>query len=293
MGGGLPAAVVVAHDDPPQVRRLLAALAPLRVFLHVDANSSDEVARAILAGQPERVVALPRIRSGWAHRGILDAEIMGYRAALAETDAEHIVLCTGADYPLQSTRRIVELLDRHRGLSFGDISALPIEHWGPLRGYDRFIAKQFAWRQHRIPLPAFRRIPHQVVPAGGAQNKILSRRHAQLVVDALVGDDALRRFFRTCWIPDEVAIPSILFSPLLGGDWLEASVPCQPLWHINWGRRPGVKPPKSPRWLAMSDLPAIREAASRPGIPALFARKFSSSHRSLVEAIDAELRTET
>lgn len=129
MGGGLPAAVVVAHDDPPQVRRLLAALAPLRVFLHVDANSSDEVARAILAGQPERVVAL-QDSIGWAHRGILDAEIMGYRAALAETDAEHIVLCTGADYPLQSTRRIVELLDRHRGLSFGDISALPIEHWG-------------------------------------------------------------------------------------------------------------------------------------------------------------------
>lgn len=166
---------------------------------------------------------------------------------------------------------------------------MPIDRWGPLRGYDRFVARQVAWRHRRLVVSPPRRRPKGLVLAGGAQNKILSRRHARLVVDAMVGDPALRRFLRTCWTPDEVAIPSILCTPNLGGDWLQTSVPGPPLWYIDWGRMSGLRRPKNPRWLSREDLPAIREAAARDGVPAIFARKFASDDSAVLDLIDAQL----
>ena len=48
---------------------------------------------------------LPRISSGWASFGLVEAELAGYRAACAETEAHHVVLMTGADYPLLERER--------------------------------------------------------------------------------------------------------------------------------------------------------------------------------------------
>ncbi|MDN5725340.1 MAG: hypothetical protein L0G99_05325, partial [Propionibacteriales bacterium] len=128
------------------------------------------------------------------------------------------------------------------------------------------------------------------VPAGGSQCKIVCRLHAELVLTVLAQNPRLDRFFRRCWIPDEVAIPSILMSPAFGGHWLDESVSGGPVFHIDWGNEPGKKPNKSPRWLDLGDLPLLAASARRPGIPMLFARKFDDNAADVVMRIDAELR---
>jgi hypothetical protein len=282
----LPAVVLIAHDKPRHLHRLVAALAPLPIFLHIDANTNEALFAAMTADLPARVRLLPRLPAGWGRFEVTEAELLGYRTALTETQASHVILATGADYPLANVERIVEELAAEPTRSYAEIAPLPIQEWGLLRGYDRLVFRQRAWRRRRLAWPVPRRIPRPLRPSGGAQTKILTRRHAQLVLDVLDDRPQLLRFFRSCWMPDEVMIPTLLLSEEFGAKWPEEASSLPHPWYIDWG----ATPTKSPRWLGLGDLNALRAAALRPGVPALFARKFAEDSDDLVAAIDAELR---
>lgn len=284
-GQPMPAAVIVAHSEPRQLKRLIDALTPWPVFLHIDARTGPETYGAMTSGLPSNVELLPRLPAGWARYEVFAAEREGYRAALRSTDARHIIALTGSDYPLASQQRICEVLAAHHGKSFAKVQPLPIEGWGIGRGYDRFWFPQRPWRRHRLLAPIPRRIPRELLPGGGSQMKILSRRHAALVVDVLDERPDLLRFFRHCWIPDEVVIPTLLLSDRFGAHWPAEAAGFHP-WYIDWGKQPT----KSPRWLTTEHLTELAEAAARPDSPALFARKFSDTSDRLVGAIDAQLR---
>lgn len=282
----LPAVVLIAHDKPRHLARLIESLTPLPVFLHVDANTEDAVFSAMTDQLPDRVRLLRRLNAGWARFEVVEAELLGYRSALAETQARHVILGTGADYPLVDVPTLVRRLDAEPERSYAEVLPLPIPAWGRLGGYDRLILRHQVWRRHRLASPVPRRIPSGLDPAGGAQTKILTRRHAQLVLDVLDRRPELLRFFRTCWTPDEVMIPTLLNSAALGARWaVEGSSSPHP-WFIDWGRTPA----KNPRWLELEDFSAVQAAACRQEVPALFARKFGEDGDQLVAEIDATLR---
>jgi len=286
--GELPAVVLVAHDKPRHLRRLLAALAPLPVFLHIDANTADAVVAEMTADLGGNVRRQRRLAAGWARFEVLQAELEGYRAALDQTDAEHIIVATGADYPLADVATIVQRLAAHPDRSFVELAPLPIRAWGPMRGYDRFWFRSRPWHGHRLAWPVPRRIPRGLTPGGGAQTKILSRRHAQLVLDVLDRRPNVLEWFRRCWTPDEVLIPTLLLSELGAGWRAQVSTDPHP-WYIDWGDVPA----KNPRWLGLDDLGALRRAAARDEVPALFARKFREDSDNLVAAVDAQIRVGT
>lgn len=217
---------------------------------------------------------------------MVEAELLGYRMALTETQASHVILATGADYPLANVERIVAQLAPDPTRSYAEIAPLPIQEWGVLRGYDRLMFRHRAWRRRRLAWPIPRRIPRVLSPGGGAQTRILTRRHAQLVLDVLDEQPHLLRFFRSCWTPDEVMIPTLLLSERFGARWSEEGSSLPHPWYIDWGATPA----KNPEWLGLGGLDALRAAAFRPGVPALFARKFAEDSDDLLAAIDAELR---
>ena len=282
----LPAVVVVAHDKPRQLGRLVDALDPLPVFLHVDAGTDDQTFAAMTDALPDRVRLLPRLAAGWARFEVVEAELSGYRAALEQTAARHVVLATGADYPLVDVGRLVERLDATPDTSYAEVLPLPMAAWGRFGGFDRLALRNVVWRRHRLAWPVPRRIPRVLVPAGGAQTKILTRRHARLVLDVLDDRPDLLAFFRRCWTPDEVMIPTLLNSPAFGADWPGQGSAGPHPWFIDWGRGPA----KNPRWLSLDDLPALQAEAGRDGVPALFARKFAEDSDALCAAVDQELR---
>ena len=283
----LPAVVIVAHDKPRQLRRLVAALWPLPIFLHVDANTPDDLHAAMTGDLPDNVTLLPRLSAGWARFEVVEAELAGYRAALARTQARHLILATGADYPLAPVERIVDVLAAQPERSYAEIFPLPQPAWGRMGGFDRFIFRQRPWRQHRLAWPVPRRIPPDLRPSGGAQTKILTRRDAALILDVIERRPDLVRFFRGCWAPDEIVIPTILLSETFEARWEEHGSSDPHPWYIDWGDVPA----KSPRWLGMDDLPRIRRAAADPKVPALFARKLADDSDDLVAAIDSQLRS--
>lgn len=281
--GSDPAVVVLAHDKPNHLHRLLAALDPLPVFLHIDAGTSAGLHEAMTTRLPDRVRLLPRLRTGWGRLDLVRAELEGYRAALAHTDAGHVALVTGADYPLASTGAIRERLAAHPACTFLDVHRLPYKYWGAFGGYERFVLRHSIRRGRRIASPLPRRWPRDLRPTGGSQLKILARGDAAALLSVMDTRPDLWAYFAGVWIPDETVVPSLLCSPRLGMHTRFAQSP--PLWHIGW---PKAATP-SPDWLDSADLPGLVAAASAPD-GALFARKFGDEADELVGLIDRELR---
>jgi len=297
------ACVILAHTDPVHVRRLIAALDPFPVFLHCDASTPDEVFAAMATDLPARCTVLERISTGWARWGIVAAELEGYRAALDGTDATHVALMQGSDYPLASTAAISATLEGYRDRSIAMIEPLPYLGWGRSGGFARLRYRHWAYRRHMLRLPVPRRLPTDVVPAGGSALKILARDHARAVVDAADTNPRLVRFWRRSWCPDETFVPSILSTPRFVPGWSTEHVQGS-LWWIGWdGSRQ-----KSPPWLDLDSLDRFRDgsesgvtsknttrsvsAARGATVPKLFARKFSTERSAAVlDAIDAQLRT--
>ena len=69
------AVVILAHDKPGHLHRLVKALDGLPIFLHVDAGTSPEMHHEMTDGLPQRVRLLPRVSSGWASFGLVEAEL--------------------------------------------------------------------------------------------------------------------------------------------------------------------------------------------------------------------------
>ncbi|MGU3411551.1 beta-1,6-N-acetylglucosaminyltransferase [Microbacterium sp. M1A1_1b] len=280
-----PACIVLAHEDPDHVRRLIDALDPFPVFLHVDARTPESVYRAMTDGLPERVRLLPRIRTGWAKWENVAAEVSGYRAALEQTDASHVAVLTGSDYPLANPDEITAVLREHPEQSFAQVQPLPFPEWGRSGGYARVRYPHWAWQKTMIRVPIPRRIPRDVVLAGGSQLKVLARHHAAAVVDVVDNRPDLVAFWRRTWIADETFVPSVLNSPALTPDFVEEHVP-HTLWWIGWDGQAR----KSPPWLTIEDCGRLFEQRTdaEQRLPLLFARKFSTERSAdLLDVVDA------
>lgn len=278
------ACVILAHADPVHLRRLIDALEPFPIFLHIDARTSDATFDAMTENLPARCRLLQRRVTGWAQWGLVEAELDGYREALRSTDATHIGLFSGSDYPLASTEVISKLLDEHLNESFAVVNELPYPAWGRTGGLSRLRYRHWAFRKHMLRLPIPRRVPRDIRLAGGSQSKVLAREHAAAVIRAVDQHEELVRFWRRTWVPDETFVYSVLNSPRFAQDWKRQLVPAN-LWWIGWSatRR------KSPPWLNVEhrDILLRRRTSEDQQIPFLFARKFSTEFSTpILDAID-------
>ena len=285
------AAVILAHDDPVKVGRLIDALAGADVYLHCDRRTASSLAGAMTAGRPEVGLIDRRVTtlSSWS---LVDAELAGLRLALDRSAAEHIAVMSGACYPLASVSDLQDELAGSRGRSRFELHTLPYPGWSsrlhPDGGRWRF-RRRFLMRGDQIvtvrglPVPTFRRaVPPGLQLRASAQWKVYARAHAQAVLDALDRSPQLRSFWHDVYTPDESCAASVLQSPELVGEIVE-QVDDELPWYIKW-------PPGGafhPDWLSVDDLPELQRAAAARK---LFARKIGSTASELLDGIDERLR---
>ena len=308
------AAVVLAHGDPVHLRRLVAALDDVPVFLHCDAKTPEPVFRCMTQGLPARVTVCPRIPTNLSSWSLVEAELLALRAALAQTSAEHIMVLSGSDYPLASMHELSAELDGWQNRSWLWNVSIPFSPWDTPRHPDgglwRFKHHFISHRGHvlflrGIPLrwPMKRQVPPEVTLRASSQWKIYARHHAQQLLRVVDTRPDLIRFWRSTLVPDESFAASVLASPsLLGADALPAC-PTN-AWYVHW---PGgrVDHPDSLRAKDFSKLAALGSASgpraavgdrqSAEAVPSyrrFFARKFATDvDVDVLDRIDAELRT--
>jgi hypothetical protein len=299
-------AIVLAHDDPEQVRRLLRALDPLDVFLHCDARTAPSALAAMVAGSAHRVYLMDRLRTWRGDWSLVQVELNALRAALNLTAARHLVVMSGSCYPLVS----VPVLEAELATGGSRLDFYPLPHapWGDRLGYPgglwrlELCFRPVRGRPLRLlgrPVPVgFNTVPSVLAPHGGSAWKVYHRDDARSVLSIFDDHPELVRFFRHTFAPEESAVPTILKSPQLVGERAEELAP-MPAWHVNFPahRGEGQDGHGHADWLTEADLPRLRDASRANGPEGsprrrLFARKCSSAQARLLERIDAELRRE-
>lgn len=300
------AAVILVHNNPGQVRRLIDALGGLDIFLHCDRRTSDDVFEQMTAGVSDSVHVLPRRRTTLASWSLVAAELDGLRAALEHSAAEHLIVLSGSCYPLVSMAELHEELARYRGRTLMQLIPVPYESWSTPRNPDggmRRFRRRFVTIRDQVvfvgqtPLRTYKRpIPRELRLIASAQWKIFARAHAQVVLRVLDERPDLLRFWRTTFIPDESALASILASPELVGEVSEQLYDDFPWWLDFEGTG-------HPRWLDVEHFPVLEAARNAPprdpdaipdrsdrvGYRKLFARKLRPDLR-LADLIDERLR---
>ena len=136
----------------------------------------------------------------------------------------------------------------------------------------------------RLPIP--RRLPRDVIFAGGSTSKILSVEHARDVVATFDSEPELVKFWRRTWSPDETFVDSILNTPRFVPGFADHHINSL-MWWINWA---GARK-KSPPWLGVSDLPSLmkRRFYDDQEYAFLFARKASTATSTQVlDELDRE-----
>jgi hypothetical protein len=282
-GPGTVAFVVLAHSDPAHLRRLIEALDPAPVYLHWDQRSGSDVPAELAARFGARLRTVPPRRTAWGTWPLVAAELDAYELALRETDAGHVVLLSGADYPLLAMDALSEILGSLAGMSILRRRLLPRPDWRGRGGLDRI---EYRWirigaRNLRIPLK--RPLPGALVPASSPQWKILSRAHCRLLLQAS-GQAATTVPFRRSLVPDETYVASVLSSPALTGrDLTDRILPAFP-WYLRWGGGGA----HHPLWLDADRLDDLHSAVFGSGsCRPVFARKVSVSRApDLIDAID-------
>jgi hypothetical protein len=311
------AAVILAHNDPPQVRKLVRALSDVPIYLHCDAKTDAVIAGEMLGDLPSRVTVLPRVVTNRASWSLVQAELNGLRAAIDGTRADHIVVCSGADYPLLSVEHIDLALREWRDRSLIWNVPIPYARWDTKRHRDgglwrfehHFFTRhdQIIFLNGRFPLrsPLRRQVPPEIHLRASSQWKIYCRRDAVLLLDLVEKRPDLIKFWRSTLVPDESFAASMLASPALtGGEALAPSV--VNAWYVDWPRTNA----DHPKWLESSDLEPLRAARDAPPampedlrmedvngpVPSVvhrkfFARKFGTGiDPDVVDRIEAELR---
>jgi hypothetical protein len=303
------AAVILAHDDPVHLHRLVGALEDVPIVLHCDARTAPPVFAAMTRGLPRRVTLCERIPTKLASWSLVQAELTALRKSLTQTRAEHIAVLSGSDYPLVPMQTLIDELGAWRGRSYFRNVPLPFVGWshgGLWRFQYRFLTRRDQIVQIRgIPLrwPIKRKVPPELTLRASSQWKIYARRHVELLLALVDTRPDLLRFWRTVYIPDESFVASVLASrALVGADVLE---PCAAqAWFMRWG--PSVE---HPLWLTSADFDALADARRAPSADPgavigahgagsgvaeslkMFARKFSTRvDTGVLDRIDSELR---
>lgn len=303
------AAIVLAHSDAPMTERLVEALHPMPVFLHVDGKVAiDPWARLLEPAEPTRLHLTPRVRCSLDSWSLVQAELAALAMAYETSAAKHFLVMSGSDYPLAAVDAIVAELEQWQGLSRVVRIPVPFEFWGADGGLRRFERRWMTRKDNAVKVlgrnlyyPGRRRVPPELSLQASQEWKILARGHVASLLAACERRPDLVRWWKSTLVPEESMIVTMLSSPaIVGHATAEAVIHGLP-WLIEWD----ADAPNHPNVLRMDDWERIRRAAKvwplddpedtdRPvGLERrrMFGRKFRSSDRELLDRIDAELRS--
>jgi hypothetical protein len=260
--------VVLAHRSPRQLRALIRAVAPGRVYLHIDRRTPEPLARALAGLASPQVTLVPRLATRWASWTIVEAILSGMRTAV-DDGATHVVAMSGQCLPLAGHEAVSGFLEEAGPVSFLRSHPVPSWNYGRDGGMDRFRGwhRPVRGRDVRLPLP--NPTPPGLLLRLGSFQCVVDAHSVRSLLSA-AESPIVRRFFSRAWIPDETFMHSVLATTRA------AAVVSENLWYMHWSS--GDQ--RHPSTFGDADVEGIAAVAGRPsdvcgyGRAKLFARKF-------------------
>lgn len=279
------ATVIICHQDPVAVERMIKAMAHPSVdfYLHLD-KKVDIQPYAFLGVRRDTYFIHNRKMVRWGGLSQLEAMISSMNEILASGRSyDFINLLSGQDYPIKPAREMYAFLQQHSGKSFMTCEKAPTPWWD--EAMTRFTEYHFIDYGFRgrfrlgkilsslLPTRKFP-LPHDLYGGPDAGYWIISMEAAQYICTALKRLSKYRVFFKHTWSPDE-----FLVSTLLMNSPLKATIIPENYHYMD--RSLGGSHPKI---LTVSDFPDLLNS------PKFFARKFDRAvDEEILNRIDNEI----
>ena len=280
--------LALAHKAPAQVSRLVEAVSPCPVLVHVDARASQAVWKGFeeLVERYGQVVLVDREQTPWASWGLVQATINAMGRALA-LDCTHIVKMTGQDYPLRPIEDIVAFFAQAPAVSWIPHDEIPVDF---ISDKDGGVSRARHWnvslRGRRVNVPMTRRPPDGVIPFYGQAQSVIAMPLVNWLLEQVKRRPDLVKFFRRTWMPNELFLPSLAMSSPMAQD-----VSPMNLWFTDWSA--GGSHPKVFRRHDIDELTAValgQVGELVGGQVKLFARKFDIAvDEAVLDLVDERL----
>jgi hypothetical protein len=216
--------LILAHDDPLHLRRLIKRLHGERTafHVHVDAKSDIEAFRSVTADIASVRLCETRAKVTWGAFSVVEATLLLLEAALAQPDKvfSRFVLLSGSDYPIASNTEIDSFFSRNpqkqfaRG--FNILEAQGKEIWRIRGRHLRELAPRYSWL--RAPLFAVerglrlfpRRLPTDLAFICGSQWWSITPDCARYCIDFTRTEPKTVGLFRLMFAPDEIFFHTLI-----------------------------------------------------------------------------------
>ena len=223
--------LIMAHQQPDQLRRLVRALdcESTAFFVHIDAQSALQPFQDAIAQQPNIHFLQDRVTIRWMGFSLVEATLRLLQAAMRD-GFDYCVLLSGADYPIKSNAQLVsfyenakeeyiafwQLADRpswmHKVLYYYPTDLIPIRPWST--NTDTVYWRRLFWGrffQYRRYMPK-RKFIEGMVPYGGPDWWSLSYGCVQYILRFVADNPGYKRFYRFTASPGEMFFQTIILN---------------------------------------------------------------------------------
>ncbi|GAA4021051.1 beta-1,6-N-acetylglucosaminyltransferase [Actimicrobium antarcticum] len=292
--------LVLAHDKPRHLQRLITALssASASFFVHIDKKSESADFEAI-KGDRIRFLA-ERTSVFWGDFSQVEAILSLLRAAIADDgNFDRFVLLSGADYPLRSVSFIEQFFASHPGNEFMNLVAMPSAAAGKpisrlttyrIRSGDSLLNK--ISQKIRILIGVlpdqrdYKTVFKQFEPFAGSTWWALSRVACEHILAFTAREALVVEFFKNTVCPDES-----FFQTILGNSRFRPAI-VRNLTYTDWSAGAASPSVIDEQHLALLRQNSTFAAADTYGAgEMLFARKFNDDAGDLLVRLDQQLRS--
>jgi hypothetical protein len=280
--------LVLAHNTPNHLRRLIAALSTgsSGFFIHIDEKSDIGDFSGIGGGNV--CFIRERIPVYWGDFSQVEAILILLQAALADPGHfERLVLVSGADYPLCSSAYMERFFSDNPDREFMNLIAMSLET--PGKPISRLTTYKPRIGEDTGDLPGerdYKAYLGDLVPYGGATWWAISRAAADFIVAFAEREIRVVNFFKNTICPDES-----FFQTVLGNSPFKART-IRNLTYADWSAG-GPNPAYiTDRHLALFRTTGVFAPNGRlGGGEMLFARKFPDDSEDLVAKLAEQVWT--
>jgi len=309
--------IILAHNKPRQLERLVKRLDAVEVFfyIHIDKSVDDAPFRKLLTGN-ENIYFLEdeeRTSTPWSDIGFVHATLAALKRCIQNTKNGYCVLLSGQDYPIAGNQKIRKYFETNYGKSFisiADVAAI-WPHWEiRFERYNFHLVKKrtehgiyplcdsrfLTFRNlkdilfvtlHFGPIQALKTIfakrrihPRSLVPKGGSAWWALPIETIVEIVSYLKKHPGFLEYHRYTHVPDETIFHTLV-DELNPTENMAESVT-----YVNWKRKGVTLPVTFHKTEDFKELMALEDRY-------LFARKFDDSINSdILDRLDRYLSNE-
>ncbi len=277
--------VILVHKNPIQLKKLVLSLQSENSFfvIHVDKKVGIKQFEQELANI-SKVFFAPQIESKWGN--VLGAVLSAFKFAIERIDPDYLYLLSGQDYPIKTTREIIDYLGKNRDKTFMSFTALPISSWKGggthrFKRYHLFVSRNRYLRRIENIMNFFlprRKIPLNYKAYGGELWFGCPRSVAEYLVNFSNNNVVFLNFFKHVYLADELFFQTVLLN---SNDDIKGNIINKNLTYVDWSKPYGPYPAT----FTVHDLESLKKT------PELFARKFDLNIDSAIfQKIDTELR---